>query len=64
MVLRLIAVELLVVSQILASKLSWAQDQMLAGRETEKHFVPSIPVFSKDRCLSDGTQISSIFTSG
>jgi hypothetical protein len=51
----LIAFELLVVSQILASKLSWAQDQMLAGREDEKYFVPNVPVFSKDRCFSEGT---------
>jgi len=64
MVLRLIAVELLVVSQILASKLSWAQDQMLAGRENEKYFVPSASGFSKDLCLSEGTQISSICPSG
>jgi hypothetical protein len=42
MVLRLIADELLTVLLILASKPSWGQDQILAGRENEKYFVPNL----------------------
>ena len=54
MVLRLIDVDVLDAFTVLASKPSWAQDQMFAGRKNVKYFMPNASGCSKDLWLSEG----------